>query len=80
MASQEARLARWATQLERLGLQWPALFVLDVARPVRYMLTQVCWVAQPWLGEEAVALAWLFEDEAALISLRERLRAGVEEE
>ena len=77
-AGRDALLARWLAHIDRLGLRTAALFLFDVACPVRYLLTQACWVVEPWLGE-AAALAGLLEDDAALLSLQDRLRAAAEE-
>ncbi|MGQ9682305.1 MAG: hypothetical protein ACUVX9_07205 [Anaerolineae bacterium] len=78
-AGRDRLLARWLAQIDRLGLQAAALFLFDVVCPVRYLLTQACWVVEPWLGEAAAALAGLLEDDGALLSLQDRLRTAAEE-
>jgi len=61
----------------------PALFLLDVAQPFRWLVQQALFVAQPllqpWLGERVLLWASLLEDTDAIERTRQQLARATAE-
>jgi hypothetical protein len=67
-----------ADRLRQLGLQLPALVVLEAGRPLAFVAGQLLWLAQPMLAlllprSEVSRAAELLEDPESVQSMIDRL-------
>lgn len=75
--ARDEALRSLVSEVARLELQGPALFLLEAARPFHFLLQQALYVTQPllrpWLGDRPAVWAELLGDPGTLEQARQLL-------